>query len=94
MEKRWGFPGGASGKEPICQCGKHKECGFGDWVGNIPWRKAWQTILVFLTGESHGQRSLMGPQGHKELDTTEATSHSHTQRSGDGGFEQRGARKG
>ena len=28
---------------------------------------------VFLSGESHGQRSLVGysPWGHKELDTTE-----------------------
>ena len=32
---------------------------------------------VFLPGEPHGQRSLVGygPQGHKELDTTEATYH-------------------
>ena len=30
---------------------------------------------VFLSGEAHGQRSLVGynPQGHKELDMTEAT---------------------
>jgi len=30
---------------------------------------------VFLPGESHEQRSLVGysPWGHKELDTTEAT---------------------
>ena len=44
------------------------------------WRKAWQATLVFLPGESHGQRSLAGysPQGHKESDTTEATSHTHT----------------
>ena len=29
---------------------------------------------IFLPGESHGQRSLVGysPQGHKESDTTEA----------------------
>ena len=34
---------------------------------------AWQPTPVFLPGEFHGQRSLMGysPQGHKELDTTE-----------------------
>ena len=32
-------------------------------------------ISVFLPGESFGQRSLAryGPQGHKELDMTEAT---------------------
>ena len=35
---------------------------------------------VFLPGESHGQRSLVGQglQGHKELDTTEANQHAHT----------------
>ena len=34
----------------------------------------------FLTGESHGQRNLAGysPQGHKESDMTEATSHNHS----------------
>ena len=36
---------------------------------------AWQPTLVFLPGESHGQRSLAGYSswGHKESDTTEAT---------------------
>ena len=24
------------------------------WVGNIPWRRAWQSTPVFLPGESHG----------------------------------------
>ena len=40
--------------------------------GRFPWRKAWQPALVFLTGESHGQRSLAGCSlwGHKESDTT------------------------
>ena len=42
-------------------------------VGRIPWRRKWQPTLVFLPGESHGQRSLVGysPQGRKESDTTE-----------------------
>ena len=37
-------------------------------IGKIPWRKAWQPTSVFLPGESHGQRSLVGysPWGHKE----------------------------
>ena len=26
--------------------------------GKIPWRREWQPTLVFLPGESHGQRSL------------------------------------
>ena len=45
---------------------------FSPWVRKIPWRRAWQPILVFLPEESHGQRSLEGysnPLGHKELDT-------------------------
>ena len=48
-------------------------CGFDPWVGKIPWRRAWQPTAVFLPGESHGQRRLVGysPWGHKELDMTE-----------------------
>ena len=48
---------------------------FDPWVGKVPWRRVWQPTPVFLAGESHGQRSLMGcsPWGHKESDTTEAT---------------------
>ena len=30
------------------------------WVGKILWRREWQPIPVFLPGESHGQRSLVG----------------------------------
>ena len=36
-----GFPGGASGKEPACQCRRHKRRRFYPWVGKIPWRRAW-----------------------------------------------------
>ena len=52
-----------------------EEMGFEPWVGKIPCRKAWQPTLVFLPGESHGQRSLVtySPWGHKESDTTEVT---------------------
>ena len=28
-----GFPGGTAGKEPACQCRRHKRCGFDPWVG-------------------------------------------------------------
>jgi len=70
-----GFQDGTSGKELSCQCRRLKRCGFDPWVRKIPWRRAWQSTLVFLPGESHGQRSLMGygPQGRKELDTTKVT---------------------
>ena len=30
------FPGGTSGKEPTCQCKRHKRRGFDPWVGKIP----------------------------------------------------------
>ena len=30
-----GFPGGTSGKEPACQCRRHRTCGFDPWVGKI-----------------------------------------------------------
>ena len=55
-----GFRGGASGKEPVCHCRTHKRCGFDPCVGKIPWRRAWQSTPVFLPGESHGQKSLVG----------------------------------
>ena len=38
------FPGGASGREPSCQCRRHKRHGFDPWVGKIPWRRAWQLL--------------------------------------------------
>ena len=47
--------------------------GFVPWVGKIPWRREWLPTPVFLPGEFHGQRSLVGYNlwGCKELDTTE-----------------------
>ena len=44
-----------------------KRPGFDAWVGEIPWRRAWYTTPIFLPGESHGQKSLVGytPWSHK-----------------------------
>ena len=72
-----GFPGSSSGKELASQCWRSKRCRFHPWVRKIPWKRSWQPTPVFLPGESHGQRSLVGysPWDHKELDTTEATWH-------------------
>jgi len=45
---------------------KTKSCRFDLWLRKIPWRRKWQPILekwnfpVFLAGESHEQRSLVG----------------------------------
>ena len=49
-------------------------------VRMILWRWEWQPTPVFLPGESHGQRSLMGysPWGSKELNITEQLTHTHT----------------
>ena len=67
-----GFPGGASGKEPACQCRRYKRHEFNPWVGKIPWRKKWQHTPVFLSGKPYGQRKLVhySPWDHKESDTT------------------------
>ena len=42
------------------------------------WRKEWLLALVFLPGESHGQRSPAGYSawGHKESDTAKQLTHS------------------
>ena len=55
-----GFPAGANGKEPSRQCRRQKKHSFDFWVGKIPWRRAWQPTPLFLPGESHGQRNLVG----------------------------------
>ena len=52
--------GNVSGKESTYQCRRPKKCRFNSWVGKIPWKRAWQPTPVFLPGESHGQRSLVG----------------------------------
>ena len=71
-----GFPGGPSGKELACQCRRCKRHSFSPWVRKIPWRRAQQPTPVFLPGESHGQKSLVGysPWGHRELNMTERLS--------------------
>ena len=52
--------------------------GFDPWFRKIPWRWKWQPTPVFLPGESHGQRSLVGysPWVCTELGTAEHT-HIH-----------------
>ena len=46
---------------------------FDPWVGTIPWRREWLPTPVFLPGEFHGQRNLVGysPCGRKEWDRTQ-----------------------
>ena len=52
------------------------------WVQSLGWEdpleEGMELTPAFLPGKSHRQKSLVGysPQGHKELDTTEATERS------------------
>ena len=57
------FPGGSDSKESVCRRRK-----FDRWFRKIPWRREWQSTVVFLLEEFHGQRSLAAynPWGHKE----------------------------
>ena len=52
------------------QCRRSK---FDPWVVKIPWRREWQPTPVFLPGEFHRRRSLVGycPRDCKESDMTE-----------------------
>ena len=65
-----GFPGSSDPKEST---GNVEDLGSIPWLGRFPWRRAWQPTPVFLPGESHRQRGLVGysPWGHKESDKTE-----------------------
>ena len=67
-----GFPGGPSGKEPACQCRRHKRHGFNPWVGKIPLR-SWQPTPVFLPGGSPWKGSLATAHGIAKSDMTVAT---------------------
>ena len=66
------FPGGSAVENLPA---KSEDASFGLWVGKIPWRRKWQPTPVFLSAESHGQRSLVGysPWDRKESDTIEQT---------------------
>ena len=44
--------GDISGKEPICQCRRHKKTCVRSWVGKIPWSREWLPTPVFLPENS------------------------------------------
>ena len=55
-----GFPWWFGGKRILLP---NERCGFGLWVGKIPWRMKWQPTPEFLPGKSHGHRKQAG-YGH------------------------------
>ena len=63
-----------SDKESTCQCR------FDPWVRKMSWRRKWPPTPVFMPGESHRQRRLVGygPWGHTGSDKTEVTEDTHT----------------
>ena len=66
-----GFPGGASGKEPACQCRRLKDAGLIHGLGRSPGGGHGNSLQSSCLENPHGQRSLAGysPWGHKEPDT-------------------------
>jgi len=68
-----GFPGGSVVKNLPPNIGDAGDVESNPWIRKVPWSRKWQPTSVFLTGKSHGQRSLEGcsPMGPKELDMTE-----------------------
>ena len=72
-----GFPGSASGKEPTCQCRRHKrDMGLILGLGRYPGGGYGKPPQYSCLENSHGQRSLAGysHRGCKESDVTEQLS--------------------
>ena len=55
-----GFPAGASGKEPACQCRRHNRCRFDLRGWEDPLEKGKATHSSILALRIHGQRRLTG----------------------------------
>ena len=72
-----GLPWWLSGKEHAYNSGDMR-CWFDPWVMQIPYRRTRQPTLVFLPGESHGQRSLADKVHRVTKDMTEVTEHACT----------------
>ena len=66
----WGFPHGSVSKESVFSAG---DPGSISGSERCPRRRERLPTLVFLPGEFHGQRSLVGcsPWSYTELDVTE-----------------------
>ena len=71
-----GFPSGSAGKESACNAGDTGDMGSIHGSGRSPGEGNDNPLQLFLPGESHGQRSLVGysPWDCKESDMTEQLS--------------------
>ena len=69
----YGFSMWSRGIDFTCKCKICKRYKFDPWAGKMPWSWKRQPTPVFLPGESHGQRSLVGysPWDHRELDQSQ-----------------------
>ena len=77
-----GYPLQYSSVSLVAQMVKNLPAVWETWVQSLGWEdleEGMQPTPVFLPGESHGQRSLVGysPWGRKELDKTECLSIAH-----------------
>ena len=70
-----GFPGGASGKEPACQCRRTKRQWFKPWVGKIPGRGNGNPLQYSCLENPMDREAWWATVhgGHKESDTTKVT---------------------
>ena len=70
----WGFSESASGKEPSCQCRKHKSQGFDSWVGKFPWRRSWQPLQYSCLENPMDRGAWWATVYGWQRDTTESVS--------------------
>ena len=55
-----GLPRWLSGKNKQTNHLSCRRCGLDPWMEKIPWRRKWQSTLVFLPGKSHGPEEPCG----------------------------------
>ena len=60
LYSQWASQMGLAVKNPPANAGDIKKHRFSPGFRKIPYRRAWQPTPVFLPGEFHGQRGLMG----------------------------------
>ena len=69
-------PGGSVIKNPPDNA---EDTGVNAWVGKSPWRRRWQSTLLFLLGKFYGQRNTVGdsPRGRRRVGHDLATKDNH-----------------